>query len=165
MPTPHFTRVRQFMQNAGQATPEAPTIPDAETRVLRAKLILEEALETAKALGVGVRLATDEGQEVDFSHVDHLDFYADGDVDLEGVADGCADISVVTVGTLIAFGLDDEPLLEEVDTANLRKFAEGSYRRADGKWMKPPGWTPPDIRGVIDRQAAVGSAAPRGAGS
>ena len=136
MPTPHFTRVRQFMQNAGQATPEAPTIPDAETRVLRAKLILEEALETAKALGVGVRLATDEGQEVDFSHVDHLDFYADGDVDLEGVADGCADISVVTVGTLIAFGLDDEPLLEEVDTANLRKFAEGSVSSA-GEFYTP----------------------------
>ncbi|MDX1545751.1 MAG: hypothetical protein R3247_02115 [Rhodothermales bacterium] len=155
MPTPHHQRVSAFMQHAGQDTPAHPTIPDEATRVLRAKLILEEALETVRALGVGVRVTTEDGREVDFDHVDHLDFVADGAVDLEGVADGCADISVVTVGTLIAFGLDDEPLLEEVDAANLRKFGEGGYRRADGKWMKPPGWTPPDIRGVIDRQAAA----------
>lgn len=143
------------MHHAGQETPAAPTIPDEETRVLRAKLILEEALETVKALGVGVRVTTDDGREVDFHHVDHLDFFPAGDVDLEGVVDGCADISVVTVGTLIAFGVDDEPVLEEVDMANLRKFAPGSYRRDDGKWMKPPGWTPPDIPGVLARLSGV----------
>ena len=141
------------MQKAGQATPTTPTIPDADTRVLRAKLILEEALETVRALGVGVRVTTEDGQEVDFDHVDHLDFEADGDVDLEGVVDGCADISVVTIGTLIAFGVDDEPVLEEVDHANLRKFGPGSYVRDDGKWMKPADWTPPDIQGVLNRLA------------
>ncbi|QXD16343.1 hypothetical protein GQ464_005160 [Rhodocaloribacter litoris] len=156
MPTPHYQRVREFMQKAGQETPDVPTVPDAETRLLRAKLILEEALETVKALGVGVRVTTDDGTEVDFNHVDHLDFVAQGEADLEGVVDGCADISVVTIGTLIAFGIDDEPVLEEVDRANLRKFAPGSYRREDGKWMKPPGWTPPDILGVIERQKVAG---------
>ncbi len=152
MPTPHAARVREFMQKAGQDTPDTPTIPDEATRVLRAKLILEEALETVRALGVGVHVTTADGTEVDFSHVDHLDFVARGAVDLPGVVDGCADISVVTIGTLIAFGIDDAPVLEEVDAANLRKFAPGSYRRDDGKWIKPPGWTPPDIEGVIARQ-------------
>ncbi len=158
MPTSHYTRVAAFMRQAGQDVPAAPLIPDEATRLLRAKLILEEALETVKALGVGVRVTTEDGQEIDFSHVDHLDFFADGDVELEGVVDGCADISVVTIGTLIAFGVDDEPILEEVDHANLRKFGAGSYAREDGKWMKPPGWTPPDIRGVLERL----SLAPRG---
>jgi len=60
---------------------------------------------------------------------------------------------VVTIGTLIAFGVDDEPVLEEVDQANLRKFGPGSYERDDGKWIKPPDWTPPDILGVLERQA------------
>lgn len=143
------------MQKAGQATPPAPTIPDEETRLLRAKLILEEALETVKALGVGVRVTTDDGQEVDFNHVDHLDFFPEGTTDLEGVVDGCADISVVTIGTLIAFGVDDEPILEEVDEANLRKFGEGGYAREDGKWIKPPDWTPPDIQGILDRLSAA----------
>ncbi len=160
MPTAHYRRVREFMQKAGQETPGAPVIPDEETRLLRAKLILEEALETVKALGVGVRVTTEDGTEVDFSHVDHLDFFPQGEVNLEGVVDGCADVSVVTIGTLIAFGIDDEPILEEVDRANLRKFASGSYRRDDGKWMKPPGWTPPDILGTIERQEGIGSEEP-----
>ncbi len=156
MPTPHFARIRSFMQKAGQKTPGAPLIPEADTRLLRAKLILEEALETVKALGVGVRVTTDDGQEVDFNHVDHLDFFPQGAPDLEGVVDGCADISVVTIGTLVAFGVDDEPILEEVDQANLRKFGPGGYARDDGKWMKPPDWTPPDIQGILHRLSASG---------
>ncbi len=153
MPTPHAARIRSFMQKAGQATPDAPVIPTEEIRILRAKLILEEALETVRGLGVGVRLGPD-GEMVS-SKATNLDFYIDGPVDLEEVVDGCADISVVTIGTLIAFGIDDEPVLEEVDAANLRKFAPGGHRRADGKWIKPPDWTPPDIDGVIERMKEI----------
>jgi predicted HAD superfamily Cof-like phosphohydrolase len=157
MPTIHQRRVRTFMQKAGQDTPEAPVVPDADTRILRAKLILEEAFETAEALGLRISLAPD-ADPADVAARD-LAFHAERVVDVEGVADGCADISVVTVGTLIAFGMDDEPLLEEVDAANLRKFGPGGYRREDGKWMKPPDWTAPDIaaaiaRGRIERQVA-----------
>lgn len=142
------------MQKAGQDTPAEPTIPDAATRVLRAKLILEEALETAEALGVAVH--TNGGDaSVQITGDADLRFEAIGEADLEGIVDGCADISVVTIGTLIAFGVDDEPILEEVDQANLRKFAPGSYVRDDGKWMKPPDWQPPDILGTIKKQPAV----------
>lgn len=147
MPTDHFKRVRTFMQKVGQDTPTDVVVPDANIRVLRAKLILEEALETVEALGVTVRVG-EGGPEIEEEKLR----YADGNpVDVEGVVDGCADISVVTVGTLIAFGVDDEPVLEEVDSANLRKFGPGSYMREDGKWMKPPGWTPPDIDAAIER--------------
>ena len=153
MPTPHYTRVRAFMQKVGQETPSSPMIPDERTRLLRAKLILEEAIETINALGVEVRLRGTGGQAGIVTVDPHeLAFAIKGEVDLEGVVDGCADISVVTVGTLIAFGVDDEPILEEVDRANLRKFGPGSYAREDGKWIKPPDWTPPDILGVLERQ-------------
>lgn len=155
MPTPHFRRIREFMQRAGQQTPSVPTTPDADTRVLRAKLILEEALETVEALGVEVTVGTGDGRSVAVTGEHHLTFQANGDVDFEGVVDGCADISVVTIGTLVAFGVDDEVVLEEVDGANLRKFAPGSYVRDDGKWMKPPDWRPPDIMGVVERQGAL----------
>lgn len=145
MPTPHYQRVKDFMQKVGQDTPEGAVIPDAKIRILRAKLILEEALETVEALGVTVHHSghqiTEEG----------LEYAAPNPVDLKEVVDGCADISVVTIGTLIAFGVDDEPVLEEVDASNLRKFGPGSYRREDGKWMKPPNWTPPDIMAAVDR--------------
>ena len=145
MPTAHYDRVKTFMQKVGQDTPAGAAVPDEKTRILRAKLILEEALETVEALGVRVHT---KGVEVTEEGVDYS---GDGEVNLQEVADGCADISVVTIGTLIAFGIADEPLLEEVDASNLRKFGEGSYRREDGKWMKPPGWTPPDIMGAIDK--------------
>lgn len=151
MPTPHYERIASFMQKAGQDTPTIPAVPDDATRLLRAKLILEEALETIQGLGVGVQV-TGENPTITDAKATPLEFFIHGEADIEEVADGCADISVVTIGTLIAFGIDDEPLLEEVDNANLRKFAPGSYRREDGKWMKPPGWTPPDITGVLARQ-------------
>ena len=147
MPTAHYKRVQAFMQKAGQQTPQRVTVPDEATRVLRAKLIVEEALETVRALGVRAS-ACDASLEMDL-----LDFEAAGTVDLEGVADGCADISVVTIGTLVAFGIDDERLLEEVDRANLRKFGPGAHVREDGKWMKPPDWSPPDIAGVLGQRA------------
>ena len=143
MPTPHYERVRQFMRLAGQETPEAATLPDGATRLLRAKLILEEALETVEALGIEVQC---DGRVL---AMDDCKWRVNGDADIAGVVDGCADISVVTMGTLIAFGVEDEPVLKEVDEANLRKFGPGSYARSDGKWMKPPDWTPPDILGVI----------------
>ena len=145
MPTAHYNRVKTFMQKVGQDTPEVATIPDEKTRILRAKLILEEALETVDALGVRVQIGGHELEE------EGLVYSGGKEVNMQEVADGCADISVVTIGTLIAFGIDDEPLLEEVDESNLRKFGEGSYRREDGKWMKPPGWTPPNIMAAIDR--------------
>ncbi|MBT8399749.1 MAG: hypothetical protein KJO98_04675 [Rhodothermia bacterium] len=150
MPTPHYKRVREFMQKVGQTIPEEPEIPDAHTRTLRAKLILEEALETIEALGVHVAAGRGDVEVQLTSDGTELTFEATKEVDLEGVVDGCADISVVTVGTLISFGIDDEPVLEEVDAANLRKFEPGSYMREDGKWIKPPDWQPPDIVGVID---------------
>ena len=140
MPTEHYKRVEAFMQNAGQDTPATVTMPDEDTRRLRASLILEEALETVTALGFDV--------VANGSNVNHDDcmFKPSGEPDMEGIIDGCADISVVTVGTLVACGVDDEPVLEEVDRANLRKFGPGSYTREDGKWMKPPDWQPPDIK-------------------
>ena len=127
MPTAHYDRIKSFMQKVGQDTPEGAVVPDEKTRILRAKLILEEALETVDALGVHVHI---EGIEI---VEEGLQYSGGGEINLQEVADGCADISVVTMGTLIAFGIDDEPLLEEVDASNLRKFGEGSYRREDGK--------------------------------
>ena len=138
------------MLKVGQEVPSEPEIPDARIRTLRAKLILEEALETVLALGVTVTAsAANASVELTGDDVD-LTFDPSEAVDLEGVIDGCADISVVTVGTLISFGVDDEPVLEEVDSANLRKFEPGSYMREDGKWIKPPDWRPPDILRVVE---------------
>ena len=136
--------IEEFMRKAGQNVPDEPTQPTEEERILRAKLIMEEALETIRDLGVDTYFK--------FRKLDPnlMRFeISDQEFNMEGVADGCADILVVTIGTLSCCGVMDTPIMHEVNQANLRKFDLGGYRREDGKWMKPPDWQPPDIQGKL----------------
>lgn len=148
--TDHAHRVHALMLRAKQTTPILPTMPDEKTRLLRAKLIMEEALETIEALGVTV--FDNAGTDLEPIARNHLSFAADGEPDLVGIADGCADVSVVTIGALLACGIADKPLLELVDNNNLTKFAPGHSFREDGKLVKPPGFVGPDVVGGLKRQ-------------
>lgn len=134
------------MRKADQEIPSKPTIPSEEIRKLRATLILEEALETIAALGFEV---------VSGDGTPGIGIAPYGKPNLEEIADGCADLSVVTIGTLSACGIHDEELLKEVDDSNLRKFDIGSYKREDGKWMKPPNWKTPVIKEVLENQEEI----------
>jgi predicted HAD superfamily Cof-like phosphohydrolase len=152
------------MRLAKQELPESPCIPNEEVRLLRAKLIMEEALETIHALGFVVELdwlqdspggqRTHVWQEVRNQDVG---FVASGNgPDLIEIADGCADLSVVTIGTLSACGISDLPLLAIVADNNMAKFGKGHSIREDGKLVKPPGHKPPDIAGVLKCQGWEG---------
>jgi len=138
--TPHQARVAEFMRLAGQELPQLPGLPSLGIRKLRAKLILEEALETLKGLGYEpVKKPWSQDWDVQEAY----------EPDLVEIVDGCADISVVTTGTLLACGVGDEDLLKLVDENNLAKFGPGGYRREDGKWMKPAEHKAPDIAGLL----------------
>jgi predicted HAD superfamily Cof-like phosphohydrolase len=139
----HQKRVEELMRRAGQAVPTKPGIPSLEVRRLRAKLILEEAMETIEALGFEVEQIAPGGE---------LKLSEYGEPNLVEIVDGCADIIVVTTGTLSAHGVADEAILKAVDENNLGKFGPGSYRREDGKWIKPAGHQPPDILGLLALQ-------------
>jgi predicted HAD superfamily Cof-like phosphohydrolase len=141
--SPHQERVEAFMAKANQAVPDRPTMPDSETRKFRAKIILEETLETIEALGMKV---------VSRGLAEFVIEESSQPPDLNEIIDGCADIHVVTTGTLSACGVADEALMVEVDNNNLAKFGPGSYRREDGKWMKPPDHKPPDIERIVKEQ-------------
>lgn len=140
----HQQRVELFMECANQDVPKIPTIPDEKTRRFRANIILEEALETIEALGFNVILKPFDG-DLEIGPQAY-------EPNLEKIVDGCADVIVVTTGTLSACGVADEAVQAEVDDANLRKFGPGSYKREDGKWMKPPDFRPPNIEGVLATQ-------------
>lgn len=117
--------VRDWMVAFGQETPNKPCIPSLEVRKLRAKLILEEALETILALGF----------EIDFNYKcdEEWDEVAPN---LKEIADGCEDLKVVTEGTLVACGLlhqqdiketslfnkHNDPLFDEVMRSNWSKM-------------------------------------------
>lgn len=89
---------------------------------LRVRLIEEEAAEFAEAVR------------------DH---------DLPEMVDALCDLLYVTYGAAVSLGVDLEPFFEEVHRSNMAKV--GGYRRADGKWMKPANWQPPDIAGLLGR--------------
>ena len=154
MTSEHYRKVQEFHREANQPVRHIPqeNLPPEE-RILRAKLVLEEAFELVEALGVVVSAPDFPGDENTGLEFEDLSFDSWPDMDLVGVADGCADLSVVTMGTLIQCGIYDRELLREVDRNNLEKFGPGGRRNKDGKWVKPPNHQPPDITGVLRRQA------------
>jgi predicted HAD superfamily Cof-like phosphohydrolase len=161
MKSEHYQRVEKFMELAGQDRPENAGLPSKEILKLRAALILEEALETINALGFSVHSkydGTNVPSEYNFDSangffytMDPSEFHLVGDLepDLVEIADGCADVLVVTTGTMIACGFDDVELMAAVDQNNLDKFGPGHSRREDGKLVKPPGHKPPDIEAIL----------------
>lgn len=150
-------QVRQFHREVlDQAS--SPAEPKFRNPQLRASLILEEAIETVVALVGSVKateLLVHAALESDLLTITH-DGLAENDdpstvkqPNLVEAIDGCIDTLVVTYGTLEDIGVDAEPFFDEVHRANMAKA--GGPVRADGKRLKPPGWTPPDIAGVLAR--------------
>lgn len=155
--TIHQQKVDAFMRLAGQELPDSPTIPPADVRVLRARLILEEAFELIEK-GLGINIKCDGpafGTPGPFLiRYQSLSFDPKREPDLVEILDGAADVAVVTTGTLSACGLAGAYPQDLVDENNLAKFGPGSYRREDGKLIKPPGHQPPDIISAINAQLA-----------
>ncbi|MEQ9131128.1 MAG: hypothetical protein RJQ08_13525 [Salinisphaeraceae bacterium] len=149
----HYDRVREFMRLAGQAAPRKPMPMPLETRQLRARLLLEEALETIQhGLGLRVRVAPGTIMESTLDEVEQCAFDEMHGGDLVELLDGCCDVSVVNTGTLIAAGLRDVIPQKLVDDNNLAKFGAGSHKRVDGKWVKPPSHQPPPLAEELARQ-------------
>ena len=142
----HQKSVEEFMRHARQDVPDRPHVPSPEARILRAKLLYEETMETIAALGVSVQhIFEDANAEGEIAPR----FVIDGDPDLVEIIDGCCDIAVVTTGTLSACGVPDEPFQQAVNANNLAKFGPGHSWREDGKLIKPPGHKPPDLHGIL----------------
>lgn len=137
--TEHLDAVRLFMDKAKQTTSFVVRCPSPEERILRAKLIYEEAMETIEALGVDHIL----GKFVDAGEKNYNPV---------AVLDGVADLSVVSCGTLISCGLDGvfPEALERVDRNNMEKVGLGSVIREDGKVMKPPNYKPVYLDDLVD---------------
>lgn len=86
-------------------------------------------------------------------HLGSEDRHVDLD-DLAPLAHELADLPYVTCGTFVAIGIPADHVFEEVHRANLAETA--GPRRADGKQLKPDGWAPANVLGVI-RAASQGS--------
>jgi predicted HAD superfamily Cof-like phosphohydrolase len=109
------TLMRQFEQEVK----DSPELPDSATRLLRARLVFEEALEFVKACGCTVTtLSSTETPVIDEIAV-KLD--ANGTPDFVEYVDGCIDQLVVTYGALNAAGIQAQSAWDEVQRSNMSK--------------------------------------------
>ena len=69
--------------------------------------------------------------------------------DLIEAIDAMCDLQVVVLGTAVEWGIDLQPFWDEVHKTNMAK-KDGPVRE-DGKQLKPEGWKPPDIEGILER--------------
>lgn len=116
-------QVRSFMKLvAGQETPPRLRVPGPDVKALRISLMVEELHELEMAMAYD---------------------------DLTLMADGLADLLYVVIGTAVAYGMDIEPIFDEVHRSNMTK--KGGPQRKDGKALKPETYEPPDLAPILTK--------------
>jgi predicted HAD superfamily Cof-like phosphohydrolase len=137
-------KIRAWMRAVEQVLPEKPTPATHEVRVLRAKLVLEEAQELVDALGFSVKI--------------ELDVRDPKEPDFVEMIDALCDLMYVVEGAGCAFGVDLEAFFAEVHDSNCTKI--GGLRREDGKVVKPPWYRVPNLQPILDAQMGEGFVLP-----
>lgn len=142
--------VLDFHAAMDQEVLSTPAVPRPEVVYLRARLVTEEFAEFVAALSG----ADDAGKERLITFLQEFVkayFFGRSVVpDIVDLADSIADLKYVLEGTNLAFGIDGAPIWDAVHEANMKKA--GGPVSPEGKRLKPPGWTPPDIRGLLLKQ-------------
>ncbi len=121
--TDEQTMVEEFHQKFEILIQTAPADLTTETKQLRLRLIQEEFDELKESMA---------GE------------------DLASVAKEMADLLYVIYGTAVSYGIDMKPVFQEVHRSNLSKI--GGHKRADGKWVKPPTYSPARLEPILDAQ-------------
>lgn len=113
-----FEMTRVFHEKMLLPVNDAPIEPTAEERILRAKLLLEETLETVvKGLGLAVEASAVPGGVIELRVVDVFASY-----DPVETLDGLADVKVIANGTAVHFGLPMNAADCEVFESNMSKL-------------------------------------------
>lgn len=140
-------QVIEFHRLMDQPILPTPQIPEEPRIRLRAALIAEEFFEVLEAMfGQRGELA------IAKSLVGDVVDKKTPRVDLAKLADGFADLDYVVEGSRLEFGIEGEGIAALVHAANVAKVS--GEVRADGKRLKPPQWTPPDVENELQRQRA-----------
>lgn len=137
---PNQQRVYEFMQQipAQQADiPMQPTIPSLQVRILRARIMMEELMETIRdGLALDLFVDTDSGTiETLFENMHFQE--SQRPPDIVAVADGLGDQEVVNQGTAVACGINMQPIFDLIMDNNMLKLETGTIDQF-GKLIKSP---------------------------
>ena len=72
--------------------------------------------------------------------------------------DALIDILVVTIGAIHSMGADAEGAWKEVMRTNFAKIDKDTgkvRKREDGKFLKPDGWTAPNLKPFVSKEEAL----------
>lgn len=109
-----------------------------ESRLLRFKLIAEEFIELAEALGIDFAINESE------LHINEVQ----DEYDVVETADALGDIEYLVHGSYVQFGIDGPAVFDEIHRSNMSKLGEDGKPifREDGKVLKGPNYFKPDIK-------------------
>lgn len=141
--------VAQFHRVTDNPVLEYPQVPPRERCTLRMALIAEEFFEVAEAMYAGNPDVHWQLEVIRDSFTSIIEKYEPAP-DVVALADGLCDLDYVVEGTRLEFGIDGAPVLAEAQKSNLSKT--DAPRRSDGKTLKGPNYTPPDIARVLREQ-------------
>jgi hypothetical protein len=132
-----------------QSVPTRPTVRNDAVCCLRARLMIEETVETIDlGLGLGISIEWLEAvidkakmagkKTLGKNELSEPKFERERPVNMVELAGNLADVDVVGPrGTAAAFGIAHWPIMMLVSGNNLLKFAPGHTYRDDGKLVKP----------------------------
>lgn len=121
----NFEKVKEFHDKFEVITHTKPFFPDPATIHLRVDLIEEELQELREAIA---------------------------EQNIVEVADALSDLLYVVYGMGDVFGIDLDKTFAEVHRSNMSKLGEDGkpVRRADGKVLKGPNYSPPDLTFILE---------------
>jgi len=146
-------KVREFHTAFDHPINLLPSVPAPLMRLLRFRLIFEEAMEFGRAVGVrglcSIPQASFEALVNEACSTFEID--PEAKVDLPEAADALGDLDYVVQGANLVFGFPAVEVLDEIHRANMSKLGEDGkpLRRDDGKILKGPNYTPPDVLKVL----------------
>lgn len=143
-----FRRVRDWMFLAGQPVPNKPKVPDLRTRKLRASLLLEELGEFISSCNLELSY---KGEALKLQDI-RVSYAGPNVIWVQDVAHELADLNFVLLGTMVAFGLPDELLMDEVCNINNLKVGHPKYPSTvneSGKVIKHPDIPKPNFDRVL----------------
>ncbi len=118
--TPEQDKVRQFHTAFDLLINGKPTAIDLKAMTLRYHLIDEELSEFLDAMSKQ---------------------------DLVAVADALGDLLYVVYGAAVSYGIDLEPVFNEIHRSNMSKI--GGHKNEAGKWVKPASYSPANLRPIL----------------
>ena len=142
-----YQLLREFHRRVNEPAHDSPTEPARDHAELRARLVLEEALELVAALGVGIQMYDANGYPVDAGSISVDKIMP---VNFVRAVDAMRDLEYVIHGTDLVLGTSAaaEDTFEEVHRSNMGKEAGVG----DGaKAIKPADWRPPELKEILRR--------------